>query len=73
MTHKMRSREVTEGPAKAGARAMLRAVGLTEDDFAKAQVGVVSAGNEVTPCNLTGAAISARTAAGSCRKRSCRR
>ncbi len=33
---------------------MLRAVGLGEDDFAKAQVGVVSAGNEVTPCNVTG-------------------
>jgi dihydroxy-acid dehydratase len=58
MTHKMRSREVTDGPAKAGARAMLRAVGLTEDDFAKSQVGVVSAGNEVTPCNLTGPELS---------------
>ena len=33
---------------------MLRAVGLGEDDFAKSQVGVVSAGNEVTPCNVTG-------------------
>lgn len=33
---------------------MLRAVGLGEDDFIKAQVGVVSAGNEVTPCNVTG-------------------
>ena len=33
---------------------MLRAVGLTDDDFAKPQVGVVSAGNEVTPCNVTG-------------------
>lgn len=37
---------------------MLRAVGLTEDDFDKAQVGVVSAGNEVTPCNLTGPELS---------------
>jgi dihydroxy-acid dehydratase len=54
MTIKIRSQEVTEGAAKAGARAMLRAVGLTEDDFDRAQVGVVSAGNEVTPCNLTG-------------------
>jgi dihydroxy-acid dehydratase len=54
MTTKIRSQEVTEGAAKAGARAMLRAVGLTEDDFDRAQVGVVSAGNEVTPCNLTG-------------------
>ena len=33
---------------------MLRAVGLGEDDFAKSQIGVVSAGNEVTPCNVTG-------------------
>jgi len=33
---------------------MLRAVGLGEADFAKSQIGVVSAGNEVTPCNITG-------------------
>ena len=33
---------------------MLRAVGLGEDDFVKSQIGVVSAGNEVTPCNVTG-------------------
>jgi dihydroxy-acid dehydratase len=58
MTTKTRSTDVTEGPAKAGARAMLRAVGLTDDDFGKAQVGVVSAGNEVTPCNVTGPELS---------------
>ena len=33
---------------------MLRAVGLGEDDFERSQIGVVSAGNEVTPCNITG-------------------
>lgn len=33
---------------------MLRAVGLNDDDFSKPQVGLVSAGNEVTPCNVTG-------------------
>jgi len=54
MPLKIRSHEVTEGPAKAGARAMLRAVGLTDDDFSKPQIGLVSAGNEVTPCNVTG-------------------
>lgn len=37
---------------------MLRAVGLTDDDFSKPQIGVVSAGNEVTPCNLTGPELS---------------
>ena len=47
-----RSREVTEGPQRAPARAMLRAAGLTEDDFGKPQVGVASSWNEVTPCNL---------------------
>ena len=54
MSKKIHSQDVTIGPAKAGARAMLRAVGLGEDDFIKSQIGVVSAGNEVTPCNVTG-------------------
>jgi dihydroxy-acid dehydratase len=54
MPKKIHSQEVTIGPARAGARAMLRAVGLSEDDFARSQVGLVSAGNEVTPCNITG-------------------
>lgn len=36
---------------------MLRAVGLSDDDFSKPQVGLVSAGNEVTPCNVTGPAL----------------
>jgi len=31
---------------------MLRAVGLGDDDFAKAQVGVAAAANDVTPCNM---------------------
>ncbi len=47
-----RSREVTEGPQRAPARAMLRAVGFTEEDFNKPQVGVASSWNEVTPCNF---------------------
>jgi dihydroxy-acid dehydratase len=64
MTTKIRSQEVTEGAAKAGARAMLRAVGLTEEDFDRAQVGVVSAGNEVTPCNLTGPELSRQAKGG---------
>jgi dihydroxy-acid dehydratase len=54
MSKKIHSQEVTIGPARAGARAMLRAVGLGEDDFARSQIGLVSAGNEVTPCNITG-------------------
>ena len=57
MANKIHSQDVTEGPAKAGARAMLRAIGLTEEDFARPQIGLVSAGNEVTPCNLSGARL----------------
>ncbi|MFN2556028.1 MAG: dihydroxy-acid dehydratase [Nitriliruptorales bacterium] len=47
-----RSREVTEGFERAPARAMLRAVGMTDEDFTKPQVGIASSWNEVTPCNL---------------------
>src|SRR5688572_4139488 len=49
---KIRSHEVTEGPRRAPARAMLRAVGMTDADWDKPQVGVASSWNEVTPCNL---------------------
>ncbi|MFM7060899.1 MAG: dihydroxy-acid dehydratase [Actinomycetes bacterium] len=49
---KPRSAEVTDGMERAPARAMLRAIGMTDGDFGKAQVGVASSWNEVTPCNL---------------------
>ncbi len=49
---KPRSHEVTTGTGRAPARAMLRAVGMTDDDWDKPQVGVASSWNEVTPCNL---------------------
>src|SRR5580765_5202678 len=50
---KLRSHDVTTGMQKAGARAMLRAVGMTDDDWDKPQIGVASSWNEVTPCNLS--------------------
>ena len=50
---KPRSRDVTDGPQKAPARSMLRAVGLTDADWVKPQVGIASSWNEVTPCNMT--------------------
>ena len=50
---KPRSRDVTDGIQKAAARAMLRAVGLTDDDWDKPQVGIASSWNEITPCNLS--------------------
>ncbi|MFM7045755.1 MAG: dihydroxy-acid dehydratase [Ilumatobacteraceae bacterium] len=50
---KPRSRDVTDGMQKAPARAMLRAVGMTDSDWGKSQVAIASAWNEVTPCNMT--------------------
>ena len=50
---KPRSRDVTDGMTKAPSRAMLRAVGMTDDDWDKPQIGIASAWNEVTPCNMT--------------------
>jgi len=50
---KPRSREVTDGVERAPARAMLRAVGFTDDDWDKPQIGVASSWNEITPCNLS--------------------
>jgi len=50
---KPRSRDVTDGNQKAAARAMLRAVGLTDDDWQKPQIGIASSWNEVTPCNAS--------------------
>jgi dihydroxy-acid dehydratase len=48
---KPRSWQVTDGPSRAPARAMLRAVGFSEEDFGRPQVAVASSWNEVTPCN----------------------
>ncbi len=50
---KPRSRDVTDGIQKAAARAMLRAVGLTDDDWDKPQIGIASSWNEITPCNIS--------------------
>jgi dihydroxy-acid dehydratase len=55
MTSKLprpRSGPLTTGPSRAPARAMLRAVGLSEEDMDRPQVAVASSWNEVTPCNL---------------------
>jgi dihydroxy-acid dehydratase len=52
-TMKPRSHEVTDGLERAAARGMLRAVGMGDEDFAKAQIGIASSWNEITPCNLS--------------------
>ena len=47
-----RSGPLTAGPSRAPARAMLRAVGLSDEDLERPQVAVASSWNEVTPCNV---------------------
>src|SRR6266436_2241969 len=48
---KRTSRLTTEGMGRAPNRAMLRAVGFTDDDFSKPVIGVASLFSEITPCN----------------------
>jgi len=47
-----RSHVVTQGPDRAPARAMLRAVGLTDDDMGKPFIAVANLASDVTPCNV---------------------
>lgn len=46
------SSQVVDGLEKAAARAMLHAVGFTEADFSKPQVGIASTWSNLTPCNV---------------------
>ena len=46
------SSQVVDGLEKAAARAMLHAVGFTEEDFSKPQVGIASTWSNLTPCNV---------------------
>jgi dihydroxy-acid dehydratase len=43
---------VVDGAKQAPARAMLRAVGFTDADFAKPQIGIASTWADLTPCNM---------------------
>ena len=49
---KIQSQEVTEGPERAPARAMMKAMGLNDADLGKPIIGVSSTWNEATPCNV---------------------
>jgi dihydroxy-acid dehydratase len=46
------SRVVVDGDQQAPSRAMLRAVGFTDEDFTRPQIGVASTWGNVTPCNM---------------------
>ncbi len=49
---KRHSHALTDGPDRAAARAMLKAVGFTDDDLAQPIVGVATTWIETMPCNL---------------------
>ena len=46
------SRRITQDETQPASQAMLYAIGLTEEDLKKAQVGIVSTGWEGNPCNM---------------------
>ena len=46
-----RSAAITEGPSRAPARAMLKAVGFTDADLKKPLIGVANTWIEIGPCN----------------------
>jgi dihydroxy-acid dehydratase len=55
---------IVDGVTRAPSRAMLRAVGFTDADFAKPQVGIASTWAEVTPCNVHIHELARQAAAG---------
>jgi dihydroxy-acid dehydratase len=48
----LRSRTLLEGTDRAAARAMLKAIGLTDDDLAKPLIGIANTWTEIGPCNF---------------------
>ena len=50
--HRSYSSTMLDGPERAPSRAMLHAVGFTQEDFKKSLVGIASTWSMVTPCNM---------------------
>jgi len=48
---KSHSRAITDGPSRAGARSMFKAIGFTDEDLCKPIVGIANTWTEVGPCN----------------------
>jgi dihydroxy-acid dehydratase len=49
---KHRSRTITDGRDRAGARSMLKAIGFTDQDLARPIVGIANTWIETMPCNF---------------------
>ena len=61
---KLRSYTITQGPARAGARAMLKAIGFTDDDLKKPNIGIANTWIETMPCNYNLRALAEKVKAG---------
>lgn len=59
-----RSRPLLEGTDRAGARAMLKAIGLTDDDLQKPLIGIANTWTEIGPCNFHLRRLSAKVKEG---------
>ncbi|MGO8816450.1 MAG: dihydroxy-acid dehydratase [Terriglobia bacterium] len=55
---------ITDGPDRAGARAMLKAIGFTDEDLAKPIVGIANTWIETMPCNFHLRALAEKVKAG---------
>jgi dihydroxy-acid dehydratase len=64
MSENWRSQAITGGVARSPNRAMLRAVGFSDQDFVKPIVGLASAHSTITPCNMGIAPLAVRAEAG---------
>jgi dihydroxy-acid dehydratase len=64
MDLKHRSRSITEGRSRAGARSMFKAVGFTDDDLSKPLIGVANTWIETMPCNFHLRRLSAKVKEG---------
>lgn len=53
MGNNFRSKLITEGVERVPNRAMLRAVGFSDEDFSKPIIGVANGYSTITPCNLS--------------------
>lgn len=55
---------ITQGPSRAPARAMLKAIGLTDDDLRKPLIGIANTWTEIGPCNFHLRALAEHVKAG---------
>src|SRR5579884_3430100 len=64
MDPKHKSRTLTEGPSRAPARSMLKAIGFSDEDLRKPLVGIANTWIETMPCNFHLRALAERVKEG---------